>query len=135
VVEAVAERLRATHPGVELAAVDSPPFAPLDDAGVEAAADRLIEVGADVVWLALGTPHQDQLAHRLQSRVPGALVGVGAAFDFLAGAKRQAPGWMQRSGLEWAFRLATEPRRLGRRYVVGNAVFLRELVRQRPTLA
>lgn len=132
VVAAVEARLREKHPGVDIVAADAPPFGPLDDAAEAAAAGRIREVGADVVWLALGTPHQNQLAHRLQGRVPGALVGVGAAFDFLAGAKRQAPLRLQHLGLEWAFRLVTEPRRLGRRYVVGNSIFLRELVRQRP---
>lgn len=132
VVARVADRLRARHPGVEVVAADAPPFAPLTDAMVDDAADRMATVGAEVVWLALGTPRQDRLAHRLRDRVPGVLVGVGAAFDFLAGAKPQAPPALQRWGLEWAFRLATEPRRLGRRYLVGNAVFLRELVRDRP---
>ncbi len=132
VVGEVAAVLEARHPGVEIAAADAPPFGPLTDAAVDAAAERLTEVGADVVWVALGTPAQDHLAHRLRDRVPGALVGVGAAFDFLAGAQRQAPPSMQRTGLEWAYRLVTEPRRLGRRYVVGNTIFLRELVRDRP---
>jgi N-acetylglucosaminyldiphosphoundecaprenol N-acetyl-beta-D-mannosaminyltransferase len=134
VVATVAERLRSRHPGAEVVAADAPPFRALDAAGVEDAAARIRAVGADIVWLALGTPHQNQLAHRLSGRVPGALVGVGAAFDFLAGAKPQAPARLQHLGLEWAFRLATEPRRLARRYVVGNTIFLRELARQRPRL-
>ena len=134
VVAEVANRLRQSHPGAEIVAADAPPFRPLDEEGVTAAAERIDEVGADVVWLALGTPHQHQLAHLLRGRVRGAMVGVGAAFDFLAGTKRQAPVRLQRLGLEWAFRLATEPRRLGRRYVVGNTVFLRELLRHRPEL-
>ncbi len=68
-------------------------------------------------------------AHRAALRAP-ALVGVGAAFDFHAGLKRQAPRWMQQSGLEWAFRLATEPRRLGRRYLVNNPLFAYHIARQ-----
>ncbi len=61
-------------------------------------------------------------AHR--GRIENVMLGVGAAFDFLAGTKRQAPRWMMRSGLEWAFRLATEPRRLGSRYMQQNPMFL-----------
>ncbi len=134
VVSAVADRLRTSYPGVEIVAVDAPPFAPLTADVVDAAASRIAEVDADVVWVALGTPRQDELAHRVRDRVSGVLVGVGAAFDFLAGAKRQAPPVLARMGLEWAFRWATEPRRLAGRYVLGNTIFLRELARQRPRL-
>ncbi len=132
VVARVAVRLRERYPGAAVVAADSPPFGPLTEASEATAVQRITAVGADVVWVALGTPHQDLLAHRLRGRVPGVLVGVGAAFDFMAGAKPQAPPRLQRAGLEWAFRLATEPRRLARRYVVGNTVFLRELLRDRP---
>ena len=71
-----------------------------------------------------------------RERLPCAMLGVGAAFDFLAGAKRQAPGWMQRAGLEWIFRLLCEPRRLWRRYAVLNPRFMlafaRQLARETP---
>lgn len=80
---------------------------------------------ADIVWVGLGSPMQERwmAAHigRLRASV---LIGVGAAFDFHAGLKRQAPGWMQRAGLEWVFRLAMEPRRLWRRYLIGNSQFM-----------
>lgn len=86
----------------------------------------------DVLWVGLGTPKQQvwaELARRLEPA--RAIVTVGAAFDFLSGAKRQAPGWMQRSGFEWAFRLGAEPRRLWRRYLIGNPRFVAGVVRQR----
>lgn len=71
--------------------------------------------------------------HRGELRAP-VLLGVGAAFDFHAGVKRQAPKWMQRAGLEWSFRLATEPRRLWHRYLVGNTRFVLAVLRRRPRL-
>ena len=90
--------------------------------------ERIRASGATIVWVGLGTPKQDYEVQRLALSLPVVAVAVGAAFDFLAGTKAQAPVWVQRSGLEWAFRLASEPRRLGRRYVWGNSVFLREAV-------
>jgi N-acetylglucosaminyldiphosphoundecaprenol N-acetyl-beta-D-mannosaminyltransferase len=70
--------------------------------------------------------------HDFRHRTPSTFVAVGAAFDFISGAKRQAPVWMQERGLEWAYRLVHEPRRLGRRYLVGNAGFVAGMVRDRP---
>ena len=79
--------------------------------------------GATIVWVGLGTPKQDWEVARLTASVPVAMA-VGAAFDFLAGVKPQAPLWMQKSGTEWAFRFASEPRRLAKRYLWGNPRFL-----------
>jgi N-acetylglucosaminyldiphosphoundecaprenol N-acetyl-beta-D-mannosaminyltransferase len=80
----------------------------------------------DIVWVGLGTPKQDFVVDRLAAAVPNAAcVAVGAAFDFIAGTKRSAPAWIGNLGLEWAYRLATEPRRLWRRYLIGNVRFLR----------
>ena len=134
VVARAAEQLARRHPGIRIVAADSPPFEPVTDASARAAANRVAEVGADIVWVALGTPRQDALLHRVRPSAEPVLVGVGAAFDFLAGAQAQAPPALRRAGLEWAFRLATQPRRLGRRYLVGNAVFLRGLAASRPHL-
>jgi N-acetylglucosaminyldiphosphoundecaprenol N-acetyl-beta-D-mannosaminyltransferase len=83
-----------------------------------------------VVWVALGAPKQELWAARHAAALsPAVVVGVGAAFDFLAGSKRRAPAWMQRSGLEWLHRLATEPRRLGWRYVSTNSRFALSVLR------
>lgn len=112
-------------PGVEIAGTWAPPFQDsMDDAYVEACRRRIEAAGADRVWIALGTPKQDRLAERLAAVVPVPCIGVGAAFDFLAGTKREAPQLLQRLGAEWLYRLATEPRRLWRRYLVGNVQFL-----------
>jgi exopolysaccharide biosynthesis WecB/TagA/CpsF family protein len=92
--------------------------------------ERINRSGANIVFVGLGCPRQEVWAHEHRDRVHAVLVCVGAAFDFLAGLKRQAPKCMQRRGLEWLFRLATEPRRLWRRYLLLNPVFLILLLAQ-----
>ena len=118
VAEALVERLSARYPGLLVAGVDSPPFRPLSAAEDAAAVERIRAAAPDMLWVGIGSPRQEQwmAAHVDGLGVP-VLVGVGAAFDFLSGRKPQAPRWMQRSGLEWLFRLISEPRRLWRRYL------------------
>jgi len=86
--------------------------------------------GARILFVGLGCPKQERWMARQRERLSCVMIGVGAAFDFLAGAKRQAPVWMQRAGLEWLFRLASEPRRLWWRYLVQNPRFVLHLSRQ-----
>lgn len=118
-------------PHAEIVGSFSPPFAPPTPETDHADAERIRESGANVVWVGLGMPKQEQWMHRVAGRLPGtAIVGVGAAFDFLAGTVPQAPEWMQRSGLEWAYRLSREPRRLWRRYLWNNPAFLLLMARQ-----
>jgi N-acetylglucosaminyldiphosphoundecaprenol N-acetyl-beta-D-mannosaminyltransferase len=122
---ALRERLESRYPGLNVVGAESPPFRTLSGAELEAAAGRIRSTGADLAWIGLGTPKQDVVADRLGAAgAAPVLLCVGAAFDFVSGAKRQAPVWMQHAGLEWAFRLAHEPRRLWRRYLVGNARFV-----------
>lgn len=121
---ALREAIARRWPDVEVVGADSPPFRPMTAAEVAAQDDRIRQSGADMVWVGLGTPKQDWEAARLAGSVPAVVLAVGAAFDFLAGVKPQAPVWMQRTGTEWAFRLASEPRRLTRRYLWGNPRFL-----------
>lgn len=109
---------------------ESPPFRALTDEERQEQDERIISSGANVVWVGLGSPKQDWEAHRIASDIGVVALGVGAAFDFLAGTKVQAPLWMQRSGLEWAFRLGTEPRRLATRYLRSNPRFIAEVARQ-----
>jgi N-acetylglucosaminyldiphosphoundecaprenol N-acetyl-beta-D-mannosaminyltransferase len=119
------KELEVRFEGIRIAGFEAPPFRPLDDDEVAAAARRMTDAGADIVWLGLGMPKQELLMPRLRPHLAGvALVGVGAAFDFVAGNVPQAPRWMQERGLEWAFRLAAEPRRLWRRYLLNNPVYL-----------
>jgi N-acetylglucosaminyldiphosphoundecaprenol N-acetyl-beta-D-mannosaminyltransferase len=123
--EALSAELEARFPGVRISGTYSPPFRPLDEDFVEDCRRRVAESPSDVVWVALGVPKQDLLAHELAQRLDVTCVGVGAAFDMLSGRVREAPLWMQRVGIEWVFRLAVEPRRLWRRYLLGNLAFLR----------
>ena len=86
------------------------------------------------VWVGLGTPQQDYFVSAWARRVPAVFLAVGAAFDFLSGNKREAPNWLHDTGLEWTFRLVTEPRRLWKRYLIGNSIFLWETL-VRPEIA
>lgn len=123
--ELLARRLRARYPELDVVGSHSPPFRPLTTAEDDEIVERINAAQPDFVWVGLSTPKQERWVHEHRGRLTApVLVGVGAAFDFVAGLKPQAPQWMQRSGLEWTFRLATEPRRLWRRYLVNNPVFV-----------
>ena len=92
---------------------------------------RINEAQPDIVWVGLSTPKQERwMASHVGRLDAPALIGVGAAFDFHAGTKRQAPRWMQRGGLEWLFRLLSEPVRLGPRYLVNNPLFVYRIALQ-----
>ena len=119
VAERLAEALRARFSGLAVAGIYAPPFRPLTEEEDVAAVRMINESRADIVWVGLGTPKQERwMAEHLGRLEAPVMLGVGAAFDFHAGAVRRAPRWMQRSGLEWLFRLLAEPRRLWRRYLV-----------------
>jgi N-acetylglucosaminyldiphosphoundecaprenol N-acetyl-beta-D-mannosaminyltransferase len=112
------------YAGVDVVGTRSLPFA--DEPAVEdSLVETILESRVHVVWVALGAPKQELWMARAAPRMPGVtLVGVGAAFDFHAGIKRRAPEPMQRAGLEWLHRLASEPRRLTGRYVRSNTEFI-----------
>jgi N-acetylglucosaminyldiphosphoundecaprenol N-acetyl-beta-D-mannosaminyltransferase len=120
------------YPDAQMVGYESPPFQALTEDEEDDLVKRLSELKPDVVWVGLGTPKQDIAVDRLASKVAARFVGVGAAFDFVAGDKNEAPAWLRRGGLEWAYRLVQEPGRLWRRYLIGNAAFLASLLRQRP---
>jgi N-acetylglucosaminyldiphosphoundecaprenol N-acetyl-beta-D-mannosaminyltransferase len=131
VAEELAGRLTARFPGLQVVGAEMPPFRQLTDDELAALAERVASSRADLVWVGLGTPKQDYFIASFHPLVRvGALLAVGAAFDFLSGRKAMAPAWMQRAGLEWIHRLASEPRRLWRRYLIGNTVFAFLLVQQ-----
>ncbi len=125
----VAERLVANlgqrFPDIRVAGVYSPPFRALTVEEDEAVIERINRANPDIVWMGISTPKQDlwMFEHykRLRAKV---CIGVGAAFDFHSGLVRQAPRWIQRSGFEWAYRFWQEPRRLWRRYLLGNPAFI-----------
>jgi N-acetylglucosaminyldiphosphoundecaprenol N-acetyl-beta-D-mannosaminyltransferase len=116
--EALASVFGERYPGLSIVGTDTPPFRPLREAELRGIASQINESGADVVWVGLSTPKQEYLMAELAPYVRATLIGVGAAFDFHTGAVKRAPGWMQRSGLEWSYRLISEPRRLWRRYLI-----------------
>lgn len=112
----------------------APPFHDPSETDVDSFADRIRESGAEIVWVGLGTPRQDTVIARLVGEVDAVLVGVGAAFDFLSGHKSEAPAILHHSGLEWIYRLVSEPRRLWRRYLLGNIRFVAQAVQQLTSL-
>jgi len=123
--------MRERFPGLEIVGVLEPPFAPLDELATPETAARINEARPDVVWVGVGSPKQERWMARMRPLLDApVLIGVGAAFDFHSGTVRQAPRWMQRAGLEWLFRLATDPRRLWRRYLVDNPWFVWALTLQ-----
>ena len=125
VLERLEGRLLDRFPGAIIAGSISPPFRELTDAENRRFAAQIVASGADIVWVGLGLPKQDEWLHRSAALfAPAVGLGVGAAFDFLAGTKPRAPGWVQGAGLEWAHRLLKEPRRLAGRYATTNTEFL-----------
>jgi len=124
------ENLERSFPGLRIAGMHAPPFrAPTPEEDAEDVA-RINDSGAAVVFVGLGCPKQELWMQAHRGRVQAVMVGVGAAFDFHAGTIVRAPEWMRRSGLEWLHRLASEPRRLWKRYLVSNSLFLWHAGRQ-----
>ena len=115
-----AEELRRRHPGLRVAGWHCPPHGFERDADLsQAVLDAVVPTAPDVVLVGLGFPKQDRLAQQLTEHLPETwFLGCGAGLSFLAGEVSRAPRWMQRSGLEWVYRLLQEPRRLGRRYLL-----------------
>lgn len=125
------ESLERRFPAIVIAGGHSPAHGPLTETDEEAIAERINVDRPDVVWVGIGVPKQEKWMTRMRAKLEApVLVGVGAAFDFLSGRKRQAPPWMQRSGLEWAFRLSQEPVRLLPRYLRYNPAFVAAFMRQ-----
>jgi N-acetylglucosaminyldiphosphoundecaprenol N-acetyl-beta-D-mannosaminyltransferase len=134
-VQGVAHRLAdavvGRLPGLAIAGYETPPFRPLTAEESEATIGRINAARPTHVWVGMSSPKQDYwIAAHVDKLRCGAVLSVGAAFDFLAGTRRRAPQWMQKSGTEWFYRLLSEPRRLGRRYTVTNSRFLAIVARE-----
>ena len=135
VLDQLRSNLAGRFPGLKIVGTHSPPFRALTPEEDAAVVREINESGAQIVWVGLSTPKQERWMASHMGRVDApALFGVGAAFDIHAGNLRQAPRWMQQSGLEWLFRLASEPRRLWRRYAVNNPRFVLAISRRRPRI-
>jgi N-acetylglucosaminyldiphosphoundecaprenol N-acetyl-beta-D-mannosaminyltransferase len=131
VAEGMADGLRAALPGVEIAGTETPPFRTITDEDLFDLATRVRASGANILWVGLGTPRQDYVVHRIAPLLDMPIVPVGAAFDFWSGAVPEAPEFLHGSGFEWIYRLSREPRRLWRRYLIGNPQFLMSAWRHR----
>jgi len=127
------QNLKTKFPGLAVVERISPPFRELTELEKQQMADRINAARPDVVWVGLGAPKQDLWMGAFREKLEApVLIAVGAAFNFHAGRLAQAPCWMQRTGLEWLYRLCKEPRRLWRRYLIGNPRFLWLLWRYPP---
>ena len=122
--------LNGQFPTLRIAGTHSPPFRALSREEDERIVDMINESGANMVFVGLGCPKQEKWMAEHRGRVRGVMVGVGAAFDYHAGVVKRAPLWWQRNGLEWLYRLGSEPRRLFKRYMVTNTLFVVGFVRQ-----
>jgi N-acetylglucosaminyldiphosphoundecaprenol N-acetyl-beta-D-mannosaminyltransferase len=122
--------LKRRFPKMNIVGRYAPPFREAHEIEAPEMIDHINALKPDILWVGLGSPKQDfwMCQHQKKLRV-GVMVGVGAAFDFLAGTKKQAPVWMRKTGLEWFFRLCSEPRRLWKRYLIGNTRFIFYLVK------
>jgi N-acetylglucosaminyldiphosphoundecaprenol N-acetyl-beta-D-mannosaminyltransferase len=122
---ALTTTLRERIPGLNICGTLSPPFGPLTPEGIQAQCAQVLRSGAEIVWVGLGAPKQELwMAEASKLLSPAILFGVGAAFDFHAGTARRAHPTLSYLGLEWVHRLLQEPRRLWKRYLVGNALFI-----------
>ena len=123
VIARLTRRLTELAPGLTIAGAESPPFRSLTPEEDAATVRRINDSGAGLVFIGLGCPRQEVFAAEHRDRLRAVQVCVGAAFDFHAGNKKMAPAWMQRHSLEWLYRLAQEPGRLWRRYLITNTIF------------
>jgi len=124
------ERMLRAYPKLKIAGMVSPPFRDGVTERDSAAVKQINDSGAAVVFIGLGCPKQEVWLAEHRGAIKAVMVGVGAAFDYHAGTQRRAPVWMQQRGLEWLYRLVTEPRRLARRYFETNSVFLAKILKQ-----
>ena len=128
VAELLKQKLTEKCPGLQVVGTYCPPFRPLTDDEDRDLVKMINASGADIVWVGLSTPKQERWMSKHVGRLDApVMVGVGAAFDFHAGLKKQAPKFIQKSGFEWLFRMVTEPKRLWKRYMVNNPLFILNL--------
>jgi N-acetylglucosaminyldiphosphoundecaprenol N-acetyl-beta-D-mannosaminyltransferase len=125
VADRLAGVLEARYPGLKVVGTCSPPFRPLTPNEDDQLIATINHASPDIVWVGLSTPVQERWMYKHRDRLNASvLLGVGAAFDFHTGTKKQAPSWMRENGLEWLFRLLQEPRRLWRRYLIYGSQFI-----------
>ena len=123
-IDALRENITLKYPGMQIAGMEAPPFRALTPEEDEEAVRRINESGADILWVGLGAPKQEEWMYEHQGKVNCLMLGVGAGFDFHAGTVKRAPNWMRNHYLEWLYRLIQDPKRLWKRYVETNGKFV-----------
>ncbi len=132
IAQRTSEALSKRYPGLQVAGHYCPPFRPLSATESDAVAREIEATGANIVWVCLGCPKQEQWISDMRDRLPGKVfLAVGQAFDIVAGRTQRAPEFMSRYGGEWIYRLFQEPRRLWKRYLVTNSLFVTLLMKER----
>ena len=122
--ELLYQKLTQNYPGIQIAGMYSPPFRPLTEEEDKAVIERINETKPDFVWIGLGAPKQEKWMAAHQGKIDGLMLGVGAGFDYYAENIKRAPMWMQKSNLEWVYRLMQDPKRLFKRYWSTNTKFI-----------
>lgn len=122
--EKLFQKLQEGYPGIEIVGMYSPPFRPMTEEEDQIIINNINDTNPDFVWIGLGAPKQEKWMSEHQGRVKGLMVGVGAGFEYYAGNIKRAPNWMQKSNLEWFYRLIQEPRKLFKRYMKTNFKFM-----------
>ena len=124
VLKRMVENAKSRYPNLNVVFAESPPFRPLTEEDHAKTIAAFRDSGAKILFVGLGCPKQERWIYEMRGRIPAVMLGVGAAFDFVAGTTRQAPRWMMKMGLEWFFRVLMEPRRLWKRYFILNPRFV-----------
>ncbi|MDQ6990331.1 MAG: WecB/TagA/CpsF family glycosyltransferase [Mariprofundaceae bacterium] len=124
IVETMKVKLTEHFPDLIIAGIESPPMLSDQPEIDQVVVERIKASGAEIVFVGLGCPKQELWMHAYSPHIPAVLIGVGAAFDFFTGSIKRAPLWMQHMGLEWFYRLCSEPRRLWKRYLLTNSLFI-----------
>ena len=118
------QKLKERYPHLQIAGMVSPPFRSLSEKEDAAEVEKINASGADIIWVGLGAPKQENWMYDHRDKVHGVMIGVGAGFDYHAGNIKRAPMWMQKLSLEWLYRLMQDPKRLFKRYLVTNTRYL-----------
>jgi N-acetylglucosaminyldiphosphoundecaprenol N-acetyl-beta-D-mannosaminyltransferase len=130
VLHKIRSRIEVEFPNVTIAGMESPPFKSRIESKNHSLADRINKSEANIIFVALGCPKQEQWMAMHKGDIKGVMIGLGAAFEVFAGEKEWAPVWIRKAGLEWLFRLIQEPRRLWKRYLYTNSFFIYLIIKQ-----
>jgi len=131
IIELTSNFIKENYPNLNVVGMYSPPFRWLTEGEEEKILGNIANSGANMVFVALGCPKQERWMSEMKHRIPAVMIGVGGALPVLVGLQKRAPVWMQKNSLEWLYRLMQEPRRLFKRYLVTNSIFLYLLFKEK----